>query len=136
MSGLTLRVITPDKIALDTQADKVRLPGVDGSMGILPRHAHMVAALDAGELDYTVGGKEHALFVSGGFAEVRDGTVRVVSPAGERPEEIDEARAAEAERRARERLDEVKTGEPIDILRAQAALRRAMLRKLLKQRRG
>jgi F-type H+-transporting ATPase subunit epsilon len=136
MSGLTLRVITPDRIALDVQADAVRLPGLDGSIGILPRHAHMVAALDAGELDYRVGGKEYALFVSGGFAEVRDGTVRVVSPAGERPEEIDEERTLEAERRARARLDEVKYGEPIDILRAQAALRRALLRKLLKQQRG
>jgi F-type H+-transporting ATPase subunit epsilon len=136
MSGLTLRVITPDKVALDTQAEKVRLPGLDGSLGILPRHAHMVAALDSGELDYTVGGKEHALFVAGGFAEVRDGTLRVVSPASERPEEIDETRVIEAEKRARERLDHVRKGEPIDILRAQAALRRALLRKLLKQQRG
>ena len=137
MSGLTLRVITPDRIALDTQADSVRLPGVDGSMGILPRHAAMVTALDVGDLVYTSAGKDHHLFVSGGFAEVRDGTLRVVSEAGERPEDIDPTRAADSEKRARERLDSVrKSGEAVDVLRAEAALRRAMLRQLLKKQHG
>ncbi len=136
MSGLTLRVITPDQIALDEQVDSVRLPGVDGSMGVLPRHAHMVAALDAGEVEWKAGGSQEFLFVSGGFAEVRDGTVRVVSEAGERPTDIDPERAREAERRARERLDQARRGEPIDILRAQASLRRAMMRILVKERHG
>ena len=121
MSGLTLRVITPDRIALDEQADAVRLPGLDGSIGILPRHAHMVAALDSGELLYRTGSKEETLFVAGGFAEVKDGTVRVVSQAGELPEEIDEERAKQAEQRARERLSTVRGGEPIGTLDAVAA---------------
>src|SRR6185295_16865183 len=105
MAGtLTLRVITPDRIALDTQVQSVRVPGASGALGILPRHAPMVAALDPGILYYTVDGKKNALFVSGGFAEVRGETVRVVTEAGERPHEIDEARAREAEQRARERI--------------------------------
>jgi F-type H+-transporting ATPase subunit epsilon len=70
------------------------------------------------------------MFVSGGFAEVRDNTVRVVAEAGERPAEIDEVRAREAEARARERIshDRVESGEPIDLLRAEYALKRALLR--------
>jgi F-type H+-transporting ATPase subunit epsilon len=134
MSGLTLRVITPDRIALDEQTEAVRLPGLDGSMGVLPRHAHMVAALDAGELRYRKNGHENFLFVAGGFAEVRDGTVRVVSEAGERPADIDEERARAAERRARERLASVHKGENIDVLRAEAALHRAMVRMQIKER--
>ena len=133
MSGLTLRVITPDCIALDEQADAVHLPGVDGSIGILPRHAHMVAALDAGELMYRSASGEKSLFVAGGFAEVRDGTVRVVSQAGELPEQIDEERARAAEKRARERLA-AHAGAGIDILRANASLRRALMRMLVKHR--
>jgi len=136
MSGLTLRVITPDRIAIDEQADAVRLPGLDGSIGILPRHAHMVAALDAGELIYRTGTKEETLFVAGGFAEVRDGTVRVVSQAGELPTEIDEERAKAAEQRARERLSTLKQAEPVDVLRAQASLRRALTRLLVKNRKS
>ncbi len=134
MSGLTLRVITPDRIALDEQTDAVHLPGLDGSIGILPRHAHMVAALDAGELMYRTGGREQTLFVAGGFAEVREGTVRVVSQAGELPADIDEERARAAEKRARERMALTSKGDPIDLIRAQAALRRALMRLSVKTR--
>jgi len=138
MPTLTLRVITPDKIALDTQVSSVVIPGADGQIGILPRHAPMIAALDTGLLKFTADGKKNALFVSGGFAEVRGDTVRVVTEAGERPDEIDEARAREAEKRARERLDSAKheKSDPIDMLRAEAALRRALLRLSAREYRG
>ena len=130
MAGkLTLRVITPDKIALDTQAESVRVPAVDGSMGFLPRHASLVAALDVGLLSWREGGQEQTLFVSGGFVEVRADTVRVVSEAGERPAEIDVARAREAEQRARQLLDQGREqAVVVDILRAELALKRAMMR--------
>ena len=104
MAELTLRIITPERIALDGTASSVRIPALDGSMGILPRHAPMVAALAEGELRYKNAQGEQSIFVSGGFAEVRDNTVRIVSEAGERPEEIDEERARQAEQRARERM--------------------------------
>ena len=126
---LTLRVITPDRIVLDTTASSVRIPAVDGSMGILSGHAPMVAALDMGMLTFQSGGKDEAIFVSGGFVEVSDNTVRVVSEAGERPEEIDEERARDAEQRARTRIEEGRvSGVQIDILRAQFSLRRAQAR--------
>ena len=130
MTGkLTLRVITPDKIVLDTQAETVRVPAVDGSMGFLPRHAQLVAALDVGLLSWREGGKEQTLFVSGGFVEVKQDTVRVVSEAGERPADIDVTRARAAEKRARERLDHSREASgQIDTLRAELALRRAVLR--------
>jgi F-type H+-transporting ATPase subunit epsilon len=141
MAGtLTLRVITPDKIALDRSVASARIPGLDGSIGVLPRHAPMIAALDAGLLHYRAqpGGTEEILFVSGGFAEVRDDTLRLVTEAGEKPEEIDEERAREAEKRARERISVGKTeaGEPIDMLRAEAALRRALMRLRARDYRG
>ncbi|MFM7297142.1 MAG: ATP synthase F1 subunit epsilon [Planctomycetota bacterium] len=130
MAGaLTLRVITPDSIVLDIQASAVRLPGVDGQIGILPRHAHMVAAVDVGPLAYTEGGVEKTLFVSEGFAEVKGNTLRVVCEAGELPADIDEKRAKESEARARARLKAPKGGpEAVDMLRAEAALRRALAR--------
>jgi len=134
VNDLTLRVITPEKIALDQTVSSVRIPGVDGSIGIWPRHAAMVAALDVGLMHYRTNGRregpDEVMFVSGGFAEVRDNTVRVVAEAGEHPAEIDEARAREAEARARERIsqDRVESGEPIDLLRAEYALKRALMR--------
>ena len=133
MAGeLTLRVITPDRIALDVRVESVRLPGVDGALGILPRHASMVAAITVGELFYVEQGVRKRLFVSAGFAEVRANTVRVVCVAGELPEEIDEKRARESEKRARERLERkgkpLTEGELLDVVRAEAALRRALMR--------
>jgi F-type H+-transporting ATPase subunit epsilon len=130
--ALTLRVITPDKIVIDERTTSVQVPGVDGSIGILPRHAHMVAALDIGLLHYHQGSEERTLFISDGFAEVRDDTVRVVCEAGERPEEIDEERAQAAEKRARERLAEGRQPQ-IDILRARLALMRAQKRLLARR---
>ena len=132
----TLRVITPESIAVDTAASSVRFPGLDGLMGVLPHHAPMVAALDAGALTWTEEGVEKEMFVSGGFAEVRGDTVRVVTEASEPASAIDVERARRAAERARERLRRRGRGgqgpsekvEEIDLLRAQAALRRALQR--------
>ena len=134
---LTLRVITPEHIVLDRVVSSVKVPAIDGSMGILRRHADMITALDVGLLTYTINGKEEQIFVSGGFAEVHDNTVRVVSEAGERPEEIDADRAHQAEERARQRLDEGRSGgaSEVDLLRAEAALRRALVRQKACRRR-
>lgn len=131
---LTLRVITPDSIVVDTSASAVRIPGLDGSIGILRKHAPMVAALAAGPLTWQHAGKDHAMFVGGGFCEVRDDTVRVVSPASEAPSTIDVERAREAARRARERLRGGPGAGEIDLVRAEAALRRALVRLQVAQR--
>ena len=130
MSDLTLRIITPERIVLDAPARQVKFPALDGSMGVLPRHAAMVAALDAGSLSWTsLDGEVGHMFVSGGFAEVRANTVRVVTEASEPAGEIDVQRATESARRARERLQQrhVEGGE-LDLLRAEASLRRALMR--------
>jgi F-type H+-transporting ATPase subunit epsilon len=134
--SLTLRIISPDRIVLDEPVDSVRLPGIDGSFGVLRGHAPMVAAITAGTLQYRQAGAKKVLFVSDGFCEVAKNVVRVVSEAGEKPAEIDEQRAKEAEQRARERLAryrgrpaEAMTGqEAIDLLRAEEALRRSLKR--------
>jgi F-type H+-transporting ATPase subunit epsilon len=132
MAQLTLRVITPERIAIDVPVESVRLPGVDGSIGVLPRHAPMIAALDVGVLTYRKpGGGEGALFVGGGFAEVRGDTLRVISRAGERSDEIDETRAKAAEKRARERLAHLGADtrvHEIDMARAELSLKRALMR--------
>jgi len=137
MAGsLTLRVITPDAVVLDEVADTVVFPALDGLMGVLPMHAPMIAALGAGQLEYTSGGQKHQLFVAGGFAEVRNDTLRVITAAGERPSEIDVERAERAAERARERLKtrQVDGEDAFDVLRAEASLGRALVRLKLARR--
>ena len=94
--SLTLRVLTPSRIVLDTTASSVRIPGVDGSIGVLPRHAPMVAALDAGELLYRHEGKEEHFFVSGGFAQMIDDKLTLLTQEAREPESIDPAAAERA----------------------------------------
>ena len=131
MAGALFQVelVSPEKPLFRGEAFAVTAEAHDGEIGILPRHAPMVAALDTGLLRFRAGAGEEVVFVAGGFAEVRGETVRVVTEAGERPAEIDEERAHAAEQRARERLAQGRAqGEPIDLPRAEAALRRALVR--------
>ncbi len=137
-SALSIRVITPDRILLDTSCESVSFPTVDGSVGILSGHAPMVAAIGVGELAYKAdNGTEESVFVAGGFAEVRDNTVRIVTDSSEPASEIDVERAVRAAERARKRLEafESNDGETLDVLRARAALARALKRELIANKR-
>jgi F-type H+-transporting ATPase subunit epsilon len=130
MAGaITLRVITPDRVLVDSSADKVRFPGLDGSVGVLSRHAHMVSALDSGELLWEGPEGPGRMFVAGGFVEVRSNTLRVVTQSGELAGDIDVERAKAAAERAKERLGaRAQRAGSVDLRRAEASLRRAMQR--------
>ena len=124
---LLLSVITPEKAALNAkEVDFVAIPAFDGELGILPGHISLVAQLKEGLLRYR-SGKEHGEFsVLGGFAEVHKDNVLVLAEAAELAVEIDEERARQAYRKAKDALN-VK-GDDLDLDSAQTALRRAAVR--------
>ena len=140
MVALTLRIITPEAVVLDTTADSVVVTALDGELGILPRHAALVTALGAGELRFKNGSEETSLFVASGFCEVRDNTVRIVADASEQPGEIDVERAERAKQRAHERVRgrrlEGDAAVDIDLARADFAMRKALMRLKVAQRSG
>jgi F-type H+-transporting ATPase subunit epsilon len=125
--GLMLEVVTPDRVVLSTEADVVVCPGVEGQFGVLVGHVPFLSALDIGEMYYRAGGKAEYLAVSGGFAEVTGKKVTVVAEAAELGREIDIERAKRALERAEKRLAMART-EAIDWTRAEASLRRSMVR--------
>jgi len=84
--------------------------------------------LAPGELTVRKDGEEMYMVISGGFIEVRPEKVIVLADACERSDEIDLERAAEAKRRAEERLKNLALAPEIDQSRAEAALRRSMAR--------
>lgn len=136
MTGIRLDIVTAERQVYSDDVDLVVAPGVDGEMAILPGHAPLMTTLQPGELLIRRGGEEIPLVITGGFLEVRPERVTVLADAAERVEEIDAERAEEAKRRAEERL-----GEKLDaaeMARAEAALRRSMirLRVVRKRRRG
>jgi F-type H+-transporting ATPase subunit epsilon len=124
---LLLEVVTPDRKVVSTTADIVVCPGIEGQFGVLVGHVPFLSALDIGEMYYKQGGKTEYLAVSGGFAEVTGSKVTVVAEAAEFGKEIDIERARRARERAERRLAAAKT-EQIDWARAEAALRRAIVR--------
>ncbi len=126
MAGIQLDIVTAERQVYSDEVDVVVAPGIEGELAILPHHAPLMTMLQPGELRVRRGGEEFSLAVTGGFLEVRPDRITVLADAAERAEEIDIARAEEAKRRAEEML-----GRPtadVDAARAEASLRRALMR--------
>ena len=130
---MRLEILTAEGVLFEGDVDSVVAPGSEGELGILPRHASLMTMLQSGELRYRTGDDESYVAVHGGFMDVQGDHVVVLADAAERVAEIDEARAEEAMRRARERID-ARTGE-VDLERALSSLRRAQVRVRVSRRR-
>lgn len=129
---LQLEIVSPERRAFSDEVDMVILPGIDGELGILPHHTRLISALGTGELRIKKAGTEQILLISGGFVEVRPDRVIVMADLAEHSEEIDEAKAVEARRRAEAELGEVH--DPVDIARVRAALQTALMRERIATR--
>jgi F-type H+-transporting ATPase subunit epsilon len=127
VSSIKLDIVTAERVVYSGDVDEVIAPGVEGQLGILPRHAPLMTMLQAGELVARKGGQDEILAISGGFLEVRPDRVIVLADAAERAEEIDMARAEAARKRAEDRLRDRKAI-GLDQATAEAALRRAIAR--------
>lgn len=126
-SKIHLNVITPDSTIFSGDAKFVVVRTKDGELGILPRHANLVAALDMGLLRIdTVEGEQLFFANFGGFMDVKPNEINIVTPNCELPSEIDVDRAERAKERAEERLKS--HHEDVDFDRARLALERALLR--------
>ena len=75
---LTVSVISPEAVLFEGTADTVVAPAFDGEVGILTGHAPMMTLLGEGELKLGASGGPR-FKVSGGFLQVVDDTVRVVT---------------------------------------------------------
>lgn len=128
---LRLEVVSPDGLVFAGDVAMVVVPALRGELGILPRHAPLVAQLAIGEMRVkTLGDTWIRLAVAEGFVKVQFDKVIVLADAAELAGEIDVARAESALQRAKERLalirdGKVPAGEEIDPYRETMALRRA-----------
>ena len=127
--NIHLEVVTPEKAVVSEEVQIVASPGALGEFGVLSGHTPFLTALKTGIVRYTdANGKEHYVFVSGGFAEALPDKVTVLAESAERRSDIDLERAKEALARAEKRLAEDRSREDIDFVRARAALERATVR--------
>lgn len=135
MGKIKFKIVTPEKVAYEAEADSVTCPTQMGEVTILPGHIPLVANLAPGELVVKRDGKPEFFVASGGFLEVRpQNQVVVLADAAEHEAEIDLKRAEEARERARRLMSEEITDQE-KYAEAQAALERSLARiKVAKKR--
>ena len=135
---LTVEIVTADRVVrVEQGVDVLIVPGSEGQLAILPKHAALMTTLDYGEIVFRRGQVEESFAVTGGFMEVRKDRVTILADQAEAAEEIDLARAEAARARAEERIKRAREQNvrDVDMARAQAALQRSLLRLRVVQRR-
>jgi F-type H+-transporting ATPase subunit epsilon len=128
---MTIRceIVSQDRTVFQDDVDSVVLPGAAGEMGILPHHAPVLTTLKFGVIKVRRGGKEELFAVAGGVAEVQPTIVTVLADAAENVEEIDVIRAQAARKRAEDALAKLSPeADQNAYLVMEAALRRSTLR--------
>jgi F-type H+-transporting ATPase subunit epsilon len=127
---MTIRceIVSQDRTVFTGDVDIVVLPGAGGEMGVLPKHAPVLTTLKYGYIKVRKSGKEEVFTVAGGVAEVQPDIVTVLADAAENVEEIDEARADAARKRAEEALAKGVPADTDAYLAMEAALRKSNLR--------
>jgi F-type H+-transporting ATPase subunit epsilon len=112
MAKLNVEIVTPERRVAALSADEVVAPAAEGLYGVLPGHSPFLGLLAAGPLTVRNGGQTEAWFVSGGFFEVSEDTVRILPDQAEPLATLDVAGASTRLREAEERLQALPTGDP------------------------
>lgn len=125
-SGFLVRIITPDRVFYEKQADMVEFNTTEGEIGVLPGHIPMTVIVSPGILYIHEPEGEKKAALHAGFAEILPEGVTILAETIEWPGEIDENRAKSAMERAERRLQNRAAN--TDIARAETALQRAIAR--------
>ena len=127
MSSIRLDFVSQDHMVFSGDVNEIVAPGIDGQLGILPKHAPLMTILAAGEVKVKREAGEDLFFaVSGGWMEVRPDKVTILARTAERSDEIDLKRAEAARARAEELLAQGVQVE--DRVGLEMALRRSQIR--------
>lgn len=128
---LRLEVVAPDGPVFEGDAAMVVVPAARGELGVLPRHAPLVAQLAVGEMRVKgLDGGWTTMAVAEGFMKVQYDKVIVLADASEIASEIDSDRAKKAIEAAKERIamhreGRVPEGDMVDVYREEMAMKRA-----------
>src|SRR5215831_2447529 len=125
---LKLEIVTPDAQVYSEDVEMVTLPGAEGEMGIYPQHVPLLTQVVSGEVGVRKNGRDHFLAVGEGFVEITAERVAIMTDMAIRAENIDEAKAEEARRRAEARLAEHLDDEELAVVTAALAHALAQLK--------
>ena len=132
MSSFPLKIVTPDGLIYDGEAESVAVRTIDGDVCILARHTNYVSALGYGEARVTVNGTTRRAACIGGLISALNNEVRLVPTTFEWEEDIDEARAQRAKEAAEQMLKQ-SANDKRAAVQAEAKLKRALVRLSVKQ---
>jgi F-type H+-transporting ATPase subunit epsilon len=119
---MEVELVSPERVLYSGEADMVIARAEGGDIAFLPGHAPFLGTLQIGMVTIRSQGNQEVAAVHGGFVEVRDDKVIILSDVAELASQIDVARAREAGERAEAKLRTDHDSE------AEAALRRAHVR--------
>lgn len=78
MKELYIKIVSPEKILFEGNAQFIKLPGIEGQFSILSEHAPLISALGKGQVVYEIKKDEpKSIEISSGFVEVNKNTVTV-----------------------------------------------------------
>ena len=128
MTPFHLKIVTPDGLAFDGQAEQVTVRTTSGDIGVMAGHMNCVAPLGMGQATIVTEGQRKYAAAIGGMLSVLDGKVTLVCTTFEWAEQIDVERVLRSEKRAQNILTN-KTSSDTDIRLAEARMKRALIRK-------
>ena len=123
-------IITPERTFYEGEAEMIEFNTVEGQIGVYPKHIPLTTVIAPGICTIHEAEGQKRAAVHAGLAEALPDKVTLLAEIAEWPDEIDLERARSAEDRARERIAN-KAGD-IDLLRAEIALKKALVRQDLK----
>lgn len=127
MAEFNLKIITLDEEFFNGPVSVLTVTGVYGKFQILPRHTDMIAVVLPDDISFmATDGEKHA-FVGRSILKLMHGNATIICDTAEWPEDIDLARAEEAEKRARELMLSRESANQ-DITKVELALMRAVAR--------
>lgn len=132
MNSFPLKIVTPDGLQFDGQAQELIVRTTTGDMGVLAGHINCVAPLGMGQATVITDGEKRYAACIGGMLSVVDGAVTLVPTSFEWAEKIDVPRAEASEHRARSVLAD-STATDTEVRLAEARLKRALIRKRVAQ---
>ena len=127
MTSFALKIVTPDGLVFDGQAEELIVRATTGDLGILASHINCVAPLGMGRATVVTDGKKRYAACIGGMVSVVKGEVTLVPTTFEWAEDIDSKRAERSAERAKQTLAD-KSSTDTDIRMAEARLKRALVR--------
>lgn len=128
MNDFPLKIVTPDGLCFDGDAQELIVRTTTGDLGILAGHMNCVAPLGMGEAMIVTQGQRRYAACIGGMVSVVDGSVRLVPTTFEWADMIDLERAGRSEERAKEIISN-KMSSATELKLAEARLKRALVRK-------